>query len=146
MHPGRPPRTVSGEFVNTELAVSPDGGLVATTGNGRVRLFDPIKGELIEPPLDSHLNVVNGIAFSPDGRRLISTTKGQEAVKLWDVSTWQELLTLSGVGSILWAARWTADGDSILAGAPWQAWSAPTWDEIAATEAKNKTENRPAGR
>ena len=77
------------------LAVSPDGGLVASsTEGGQVRLFDPAKGELIDipprPPECGH-----GIAFSPDGRRLISAVGGREAVKLWDVGTRQELLTLA---------------------------------------------------
>ena len=105
---------------------------------GLVRLFDPAKGELIDvppwPPERGH-----GIAFSADGRRLISTSGGREAVKLWDVGTRQELLTLGGTGSLLDAARWSADGDVILAGAPWQAWRAPSWEEIAAAEAKEKT-------
>ena len=83
-----------------------------------------------------------GSAFSPDGRRLFSTDRGQEAVKLWDVGTRQELLTLAGTGSYLNAARWSADGDVILAGAPWQAWRAPSWEEIAAAEAKEKTQIR----
>jgi len=83
---------------------------------------------------------VFGIAFSPEGRRLISASGGREAVKLWDVATRQELLTLGGTGSALNVARWSADGDVILAGAPWQAWRAPSWEEIAAAEAKEKTE------
>jgi hypothetical protein len=29
----------------------------------------------------------------------------------------------------------------ILAGPPWQAWSAPSWEEIEAAEAKEKMEN-----
>ena len=35
-----------------------------------------------------------------------------------------------------------ADGDVILAGPPWQAWTAPSWKEIAAAEAKDRTENK----
>jgi hypothetical protein len=50
------------------------------------------------------------------------------------------LLTLGGTGPYLRVARWSADGDVILAGAPWQAWRAPSWEEIAAAEAKEKTE------
>lgn len=116
------------------LAVSPDGGLVAAgTSSGQVRLFDSAKGELIEPPLHGHLNGVAGVAFSQDGRRLISTSGGREAVKLWDLGTRQELLTLSGSGSSS-TARWSADGNVILAGPPWQAWRAPSWEEIAAAE------------
>jgi WD40 repeat protein/tRNA A-37 threonylcarbamoyl transferase component Bud32 len=139
-HPDRPPRCVPGRYHSGALAVSPDGGLVASsTDGGLVRLFAPAKGELIES-VHGHLNAAVGIAFSADGRRLISTSIGREAAKLWDVGTWQELLTLGGTGSWLNAARWSADGDVILAGAPWQAWRAPSWEEIAAAEAKEKTE------
>jgi len=99
----------------------------------------PTKGELIED-LHGHLNAARGLGFSADGRRLISTFGGREAVKLWDVGTRQELLTLAGAGSILNAARGSADGDVILAGAPRQAWRAPSWEEIAAAEAKEKAE------
>jgi WD40 repeat protein len=139
-HPDLAPRRVSGRDNSQSLAVSPDGGLVASsTLGGQVRLFDPAKGELIES-IHGHMNAAFGLAFSPDGRRLISTAGGREAVKLWDVGTRQELLTLDGTGSILMAARWSADGDVILAGAPWQAWRAPSWEEIAAAEAKEKRE------
>jgi WD40 repeat protein len=82
-------------------------------------------------------NQALAIAFSPDGRRLISSSGGREAVKLWDVGTRQELLTLGGGGAPLYGAAWSADGDVILAGAPWQAWRAPSWEEIAAAEAKD---------
>ena len=136
----RPPRRVPGKHFSWSLAVSPDGGLVASaTGGGQVRFFDPTKGELVES-VHGHLNAVFGIAFSADGGRLISTSTAREAVKLWDVGTRQELLTLGGTGSDLFEARWSADGDVILAGAPWQAWRAPSWEEINTVEAKEKTE------
>ena len=124
------------------MTVSADGGLVATsTAGGRVQLFDPAKGELIET-IHGHLNAAIGLAFSPDGQRLISASGGREAVKLWDVGTRQELLTLTGTGSYLLGAHWSADGNVILVGPPWQAWRAPTWDEIAAAEAKEKAESK----
>jgi len=133
-HPGQSPRQVPGKHFASSLAVSPDGGLVAlSTRGGQVRLFDPDKGELIGS-LHGHLNAAFGIAFSSDGRRLVSACGGREAIKLWDVGTRQELLTLSGTGSLLDAARWSADGDVIFAGPPWQAWRAPSWEEIAEEE------------
>jgi WD40 repeat protein len=137
----RAPRRVPGkDYASVSLAVSPDGGLVAaSTYGGLVRLFDPVKGEWIED-LHGHLNAVNGTAFSADGRRLISAGSAREALKLWDVGTRQELLTLGGLSSGLEAAQWSADGDVLLAGPPWQAWRAPSWEEIAAAEAKEKTE------
>jgi WD40 repeat protein len=141
-HPERAPRRIPGRHFSHKLAVSPDGGLVAsTTEGGLVQWFNPLKGELLEA-LRSHLNGAFGIAFSPDGRRLISTCTGRDAVKLWDVGTRQELLTLSGSAGLLYEARWTADGDAILAGPPWQAWRAPSWEEIAAAEAKEKAESK----
>ena len=137
-HPDPAPRRVPVKNEFEGLAISPDGRLVASsTLDGQVLLFDPAKGELIES-LHGHLNGVFSIAFSPDGRRLISSSGGREAVKLWDVGTRQELLTLGGKGSALGAASWSADGDVILAGSPWQAWRAPSWEEIAAAEAKEK--------
>ncbi|MCW5554801.1 MAG: serine/threonine protein kinase [Verrucomicrobiae bacterium] len=137
-YPDRAPQRVRGKQFSDHLAVSPDGRLVASsTGGGQIRLFDPTKGELIGT-LDGHLNAAFGLAFSPDGRRLISASGGREAVKLWDVGTRQELLTLAGTGSVL-KAGWSADGDVIFAGSPGQAWSAPSWEEIAAAEAKEKT-------
>ena len=140
--PGQSPRRVSEKHPIQRLAVSPDGRLVAaSTLGGEVRLFDPAKGELIES-VHGHLNAAFGLAFSPDGRRLISGSGGREAVKLWDVGTRQELLTLAGIGSILMGAKWSTDGDVILAGAPWQAWRAPSWEEIAASEAKEKTDSK----
>jgi hypothetical protein len=132
---GRAPRRVRGKGYAASLAVSPDGRLVASAG-GEVRLFDPFKGELIES-VRGHLNGASSVAFSPDGRRLISASGSREAVKLWEVGPLQERLTLGGTGSML-EARWSADGDTILAGQPWQAWRAPSWEEIAAAEAKDE--------
>ena len=54
----------------------------------------------------------------------------------------QELLTLDGTSLPLDLARWSADGDVILVGTPWQVWRAPSWEEIAAAEAKEKTETK----
>jgi WD40 repeat protein len=139
-HPDRSPRRIPGKHEPGYLAVSPDGRLVAaTTEGGTVRLCDAVSGEL-KADMSGHLNGVFGVAFSKDGRRLISSSGGREAVKLWDVFTRQELLNLSGTGSLLAVAWWSPDGDTILAGAPWQAWRAPSWEEIAAAEAKEKAQ------
>ncbi len=141
-HPDRAPRRVPGRHFFGSLAVSPADGLVAwSTGGGLVRLFDPDKGERIED-LHGHGTSIFGLAFSPDGHRLISTSGGREAVKLWDVGTRQELLTFAGTGSNLRGARWSADGDVILTGPPWQAWRAPSWKEIADAEAREQMESR----
>jgi len=139
--PDRVPQRVPGGFFYNALAVAPDGGLVsASTGDAQVLLLDPAMGKLIDT-LHGQLNTASASAFSPDGRRLFSTYGRQEAVRLWDVGTRQELLILPGT-DFGGEARWSADGNVILAGPPWQAWRAPSWEEIAAAEAKEKNEIR----
>ncbi|MHC1765221.1 MAG: protein kinase [Verrucomicrobiia bacterium] len=134
--PMRAPRRYSGRHVPRRMAVSFSGALVALGGEGGVvRLFNAAKGEWMSD-LHGHLNMVNGLDFSADERRLISACGGREAVKIWDVATGQELLTLGGLGSVL--ECWFAGEDVILVGAPWQAWRAPSWADIAAAEAKER--------
>jgi WD40 repeat protein len=138
-YPDQAPRRCRGRYGIFDLIVSPDGGLVAASSGGAVLLFDPTKAELIES-LRGQLNAPFGLNFSPDGRRLICGGIAREAIKLWDVGTRQEILTLAGTGSRLDVAQWTADGDVILAGPPWQAWRAPSWEAIAGAEAKETKE------
>jgi WD40 repeat protein len=136
-HPDRPPRVVPGKDLPRAIEVSQDGRLVAfATGGGTVRICDAVTGEWIDD-LHGHLNEVEGLAFSKDAHRLVSAGSGLEAVKLWDFDTRQELLTLPGNGFRLTSAWWSADEDTILAGTPWQTWHAPSWEEIAAAEAKD---------
>jgi WD40 repeat protein len=136
-HPDRPPRIVSGKDLPRALEVSQDGRLVAfATGGGTVRMCDAVTGEWMDD-LDGHLNEVEGLAFTKDARRLVSAGSGLEAVKLWDIGTRQELLTLPDNGVRLTSAWWSEEEDTIIAGPPWQTWHAPSWEEIAAAEAKD---------
>jgi len=42
----------------------------------------------------------HSVAFSPDSRRLAAGSSGHESIRLWDVESKQELLTLDSPGSI----------------------------------------------
>jgi WD40 repeat protein len=129
------PVRVPGRYSAGKLSISPDGEIVASpTTGGSIEFYDPVKGQRIAS-LRVDLAVPSTVAFSPDRDRVMTTRRGQDTVKIWDLSTQQELLTLSGIASSLSGLIWTGDGNVVLAGPPWQAWSAPSWDEIAATEA-----------
>ena len=62
-------------------------------------IWDPSSFKLITA-FKGHMLGAHGVAFSPDGRRLATGGNGREAVKLWDLSTHRELMTLSGQGNL----------------------------------------------
>ena len=64
-------------------------------------------------------------------------------MKLWDVATRQEMLTLPGIGALLREATFTDDGNTLIVGADGQPglcqfWRAPTWEEIEEAECVGK--------
>lgn len=98
------------------LALSRDGRLLATGGwmstpggQGQVvRLHDFASGELLGL-LVGHRNVVNALAFSADGTRLISGSEDRTAI-VWDTGSRRRLLTLEGHADGVNAAAVTPDG------------------------------------
>jgi serine/threonine protein kinase/WD40 repeat protein len=123
----------------SDRAFSQDGKTFAlSTLFGTVALYDAVKCEQIAT-LHGHLQAVWAIAYSPDGTHLASIGNYSEAVKLWDVATRQELLTLPGVGALLREATFTDDGSTLILSADGQPglcqfWRAPTWQEIEEAE------------
>ena len=66
-----------------------------------------------------------------------------DAVKLWDVDSWQELLTLQDTGSESVVTAFSPDGNAIgtlSVDGFLHVWQAPSWAEINAAEAKEKAE------
>jgi predicted amidophosphoribosyltransferase len=52
---------------------------------------------------------VNSVAFSPDGKRIVSGS-GDKTVKIWDATTGQEMLTLKGHSSVVISVSFSPDG------------------------------------
>ncbi|HKB36427.1 MAG TPA: serine/threonine-protein kinase, partial [Gemmataceae bacterium] len=68
-------------------AISPDGAVVAAACNDRTaRLYNVATGKetLV---LKGHLSGVMGIAFSPDGKRIVTRGESDGAIMLWDAKT-----------------------------------------------------------
>jgi eukaryotic-like serine/threonine-protein kinase len=120
---------LAGVYAN-QLRFNRDGTKLAVVGNlsrlltGEVRIVDPQTGGQIS--LKGHaLNVTDG-AFSPDGRRL-ATTSIDKTIRIWDLATGQEVLKLAGLTTWVNRIRFDPQGHRLIgAAAPDR--SVHTWD------------------
>ena len=121
---------------------SADGKLLAAaSGHGFTRIWDAATLQE-RATLRGFLQGVGSVAFSPDSRRLVTTSDGKEAIKLWDVASHEELLTLEGQGSMFAVTAFSPDGAVLgTMNSPGDSkrgvlhlWRAPSWAEIEAAE------------
>jgi WD40 repeat protein len=121
---------------------SPSGKLFAVASHlGYARVWDTVTWRQVAN-LGGFLNAVHSVCFSPDGKRLLTASDGKEAVKLWDTDSWQDVFTLESQGTGFQGAWFSPDGNTIAWGnqTTLYLWRAPSWAEINAAEAEDKTE------
>jgi WD40 repeat protein/serine/threonine protein kinase len=106
------------DFTILSYCFSPDGTRLALAGfhpnlTGEVHLLDVNSGDEIIAPLKGHALWVNTAAFSPDGKRL-ATGSTDETIKIWDLTTGQEILTLRGHTAAVGELRFSPDGHRLM--------------------------------
>jgi WD40 repeat protein len=123
------------------LAISWDGALIAVTS------FDPVGMAMVSswPELRmrgefrQHLLGAHGVCFSPDNQRLATGSTGRESVRIWDMATQMELLTLETEHSQFERMEFSPDGNRLAAKTYFNelhVWTAPTWEQIEAETAE----------
>ena len=97
------------------VAFSPDGKYVALGGNdknGYVKIFDARTGAPVRKFI-GHKDDVLSVAFSHDGRRLLTSSYDNTA-RLWDVASGRELHEYLGHNWWVWSAAFSADESRIV--------------------------------
>jgi WD40 repeat protein len=80
--------------------MSPDGKTVALANTMDIRLYDTSSLQMIGLPMYGHTDLVTGLAFTPDGSLLASSSQ-DAMVRLWDAVTAQSV-GLPLIGHTLW--------------------------------------------
>ena len=95
--------------------LSPDGQTLAGAGYNEVALWDLKTGELIQN-LIGHRGWINGVAFSPDGLTLASSSSQDGTINFWDVNTGETHQTITGHVNHGYCLSFSPDGQTLASG------------------------------
>jgi len=99
------------------VAFSPDGTKIvfaSGTNDYTIRMCDVATGNEIKK-FSGHTDDVNSVAFSPDGKQLL-TGSHDYTIKLWDVASGNEIKTFKGHSYDVNSVAFSPDGKQIISG------------------------------
>jgi DNA-binding beta-propeller fold protein YncE len=130
------------------VAYSPDGRRIVSGGGeddrstrktfGELKVWDAATGQNLLT-LKGHMAQVFSVAYSPDGRRIVSggfgndprTRKTFGELKVWEAATGRNLLTLKGHTGNVWRVAYSPDGKRIVSGGgELKVWDAATGQNL----------------
>jgi len=95
-------------------------------------LIRPRESRAIVMTLIGHTGGVNSVAYSPDGKRIVSASD-DKTIKIWDATTGEELKTLAGHDGPVYSATFSPDGKRIVSASADETlklWDAETGEEL----------------
>ncbi|HSL46133.1 MAG TPA: helix-turn-helix domain-containing protein [Anaerolineales bacterium] len=118
----------------TSVVFNPDGEIIATTGGvpqtATTTLWDAITGKELFSLL-GHTDLIEQIAFSPDGTRLATASRDGSA-KVWDAVSGKELFTFWGHDGTVFSVAFSPDGKTIATASADK--TAKLWDALTGKE------------
>ena len=98
------------------LSISPDGQRIVTgSTDHKIRILNVETGECIDT-LSGHESWVASVAFSPNGKLIVSGSSQDHSIRLWNVETGECIDTLSGHESWVTHVVFSPDGKLIASG------------------------------
>src|SRR5262249_23617565 len=111
--PGRRKVLRSVDVPATYLTVSPGCRLIAGVDQYRIRLWDFATGKELLADLGRHNWPVHSLAFTPDGKQLLTAGLFNNDVGVWDPATGKELRHITTGGGMVYLSP---DGRRLLTG------------------------------
>jgi WD40 repeat protein len=103
--------------------------------NGRVCVWDAAQGTRLSAPQHDNAEVIGVVAYSPDGKRLLTADDGGTAV-IWDVASGKALATLAGPPRLIFWAAYRPDGKVVVTAS--MDGTVHFWDAVSGTEMQTR--------
>ncbi len=125
------------------LVIAPDGNTLVTGGQDGLIIVWDIRERRARVKIIGHEGAVAKLAVSPDGKTLASSSTS--TVKLWHLATFREIVSFTPKSQPPYYLAFSPDSRMFVMGGgkgPLHVLRAPSFEEIAAKEAKEKVESK----